>query len=418
MNGTPPLLEEHRPVPAKIPPWRELLLFLLNIFLWFFFADAVLSVADDAAALVSPERATAAPRLIIGIFTILLGLLVYALMALTPAIPKKFFLPLKLFFPATQIACIPTFFYFYHHLPFVALVLSLIQMVFAVMMLAWIGRGRKIQFAALTDGQLGARLFSWKNSVVFVLLNGIFFLLVITGIAASVAWTIEHFSEGFMKLRPSGMSVRVSTYERGDGKKVTLYPMGHVADAAFYRKLSQDFPSNSVVLMEGVTDEKNLLTNGISYARMARKLGLSEQHQEFKPVGRLVRADVDVSEFSSDTIAVLNLVMLIHAKGLSWERLQPVMNYVQPDNLENMLFDDLLHKRNRHLLSELQRRLTDDAIFVIPWGAAHMPEIAHEVQKLGFRQTATEDVMIVRFRSKNSVAPASPSASKPTVTNQ
>ena len=107
-------------------------------------------------------------------------------------------------------------------------------------------------------------------------------------------------------------------YVRDDGKTIHLFPMAHVAEADFYQKISQTFPTNSLILMEGVTDEKNLLTNKISYDRMAKTLGLAEQHEKFAPTrGEMVDADVDVSQFSTNTLTLLNLVMLVHAQGLN-----------------------------------------------------------------------------------------------------
>ncbi len=57
--------------------------------------------------------------------------------------------------------------------------------------------------------------------------------------------------------------------------------------------------------MEGVTDEKHLLTNRISYKRMAAALGLTEQKKEFKPDReQTVNADVDIARFNTNTIVI------------------------------------------------------------------------------------------------------------------
>ena len=105
---------------------------------------------------------------------------------------------------------------------------------------------------------------------------------------------VGHFSEGFVALHPGGLSVQVRQYVRNDGKSVHLYPMAHVADRNFYQTISQSFPTNAIVLMEGVTDHQHLLTNHIAYTKMAATLGLSEQQKEFKPSEeQMERADVD-----------------------------------------------------------------------------------------------------------------------------
>jgi len=209
---------------------------------------------------------------------------------------------------------------------------------------------------------------------------------------------VDHFSEGFMALHPGGFTVEVRKYVRNDGKTIELFPMSHIADARFYQQVSQTFPSNSIILMEGVTDKNNLLTNKLSYKRMAKSLGLTEQKQEFTPIqGEWVRADVDVSQFTSDTIDILNLVTLVHAKGLKPEIIQKLLQYSPSPEMETRLLDDLVWKRNQHLLEEIQSHLLLSDNIMVPWGVAHMPGIAKEIQKLGFHLDETHDYMVIRF---------------------
>ena len=70
-----------------------------------------------------------------------------------------------------------------------------------------------------------------------------------------------------------------------------------------------------------------------------------------------------------------------------------------PPSWEKELRDDLLTKRNRHLLDVLQQRLPTAEIIVVPWGAAHLPEIHREIHKLGFRVVETKDYVAIRFGS-------------------
>jgi hypothetical protein len=150
--------------------------------------------------------------------------------------------------------------------------------------------------------------------------------------------------------------------------------------------------------MEGVTDEHNLLTNKISYKRMASSLGLAEQHEKFAPTrGEMVPADVDVGQFSTNTIDLLNLAMLFHAQGVNAGNVRLLLQYSPPLHVEEQLFDDLLQKRNQRLLTELHARLTQSDNFMVPWGVAHMPGIAKEIQKSGFRLETTQEYMAIRF---------------------
>jgi hypothetical protein len=113
----------------------------------------------------------------------------------------------------------------------------------------------------------------------------------------------------------------------------------------------------------------------------------------------MVMADVDVKEFTTDTIGFLNLVMLFHAKGVTAENVLKVLRFSPPPHFEEQLFDDLLRKRNRHLLGELQARLPDSGQIIVPWGVAHMPGLAEGIQASGFRLDGTQDYTVIRFRS-------------------
>jgi hypothetical protein len=209
---------------------------------------------------------------------------------------------------------------------------------------------------------------------------------------------VGHLSQGFLSLRPQGFTVQVRKYTRSDGKMIQLVPMAHVGDASFYHHLTQSFPSNSIILMEGVSDDQNLLTNKVSYKRMAKSLGLAEQHEEFRPVqGEWVRADVDVGEFAPTTIDLLNIVMLLHARGVSLETLMPLLSYSPPRAVQEQVWDDLLRKRNRHLLDELKARLPESDYLIVPWGAAHMPGIAREIQNSGFQLAEKQDYKVISF---------------------
>jgi hypothetical protein len=41
--------------------------------------------------------------------------------------------------------------------------------------------------------------------------------------------------------------------------------------------------------------------------------------------------------------------------------------------------------------------LPESRHIIIPWGAAHMPEIAREIEKSGFRPGATREYHAIRF---------------------
>jgi hypothetical protein len=48
-------------------------------------------------------------------------------------------------------------------------------------------------------------------------------------------------------------------------------------------------------------------------------------------------------------------------------------------------------------LDEIQTRLPQSDNIIVPWGVAHMPEIAAEIQKSGFRLDESREYEVIRF---------------------
>ena len=400
----PPIISPPPSLPPQLPsrpgPLRQLLLFLLSICLGLFVADAVISLVDDSLVLLLDIRILTAVRGVVWLFSVLMALLTYGLIGLTPLVPKRVFLPVALFNPLAMLITVPVAIYCYSRLERLSWVISFCQLILGLAILCQVQGGFRWRWPLVPENWLGRRRFSWLNLSGFLLVNAFVLLpAAIVYLAICAALAVDHFSEGFLALRPSGFTVQSRKYVRDDGKTVHLVPMAHVGEADFYHQLSQSFPSNSVVLMEGVTDHGNLLTNEITYQRMATSLGLAEQEQEFKPVQvELVMADVDVEQFSTNTIGLLNLAMLFHVRGVNAKTLLKALEFSSPPHFEAQLVDDLLRKRNRHLLEQLQSRLPQSDTFVVPWGAAHMPGIAEGLRASGFRLGETRDYTVIRFR--------------------
>ncbi len=405
MIGAAPTLPATSPPPLPQDPNRKCLpvgkmfAFLLSLCLGFFLADAVVCLVDDSLILLFDLHVLTVIRGILFVFAMLMAIVIYGLMGLTPKIPKRLFLPLTLFNPVAGLVVVPCLIYFYGRIQQVAWSISFAQVILALTILRWVQGGFEFRWPLVAENQLGVRRFSWWNLSVFLLVN-LFVLLpaVIVYLVLCGALAIDHFSDGFLTLRPEGLTVQVRKYVRNDGKTIQLLPMSHIGDPDFYRKLSQSFPTNSIILMEGVSDKKHLLTNTITYKRMATTLGVAEQQKEFKPRGELVRADLDVEQFAGTTIDFLNLVTLIHSKGVNAETVLKLVQF-SPSDFEEQLFDDLLRKRNRRLMEEIHDRLSQSEHIIVPWGAAHMPEIAKAIQKSGFGMVETQEYVAIRFRS-------------------
>jgi hypothetical protein len=405
--GSPPPLAAASPQPLPPEPNRKsvsvrnLVAILLSLCLWLFLADAVVSLADDSLILFFDIHLLSLIRGFVFFFAMLMAIVIYGLIGLTPMIPKRWFLPLTLFTPVVALVFVPCSIYFYGRLQWIAWGFSFCQVIFGLSILYWVRGGLKFRWPLVAEGQLELRRFSWRNLSLFLGVN-VFLLLpaVVVYLIVCAALAVNHFSDGFVALRPRGLTVQVRKYVRNDGKTIQLFPMSHVADSDFYQKVSDSFPTNSIILMEGVTDKRNLLTNKISYKRMATSLGLAEQHEKFAPSrGRVVRADVDVDQFATNTIGLLNVAMLFHSKGVNAETVLALVQYPQPPHFEVQLFDDLVGKRNQHLLGEIHARLLQSDNIMVPWGALHMPGIAREIQKSGFRLDGTQEYTVIRFHS-------------------
>lgn len=402
MNAPPPILADIPPLLPSQPPGnagRRFLAFLLSLCLYLFLADAIVSIVDDVSSLLFNCHIfswLAGISFIVALPTVLL---IYLLIGASPMVPKRLFLPIPLFYLGEVLAGIPLVIYFYNRHQEIDLFISSCQAAVGLAILCRAQGGLRFRWPPVRVEQLGARRFSWANLSIFALGNVFVLLpLVIVYLLVFTARAVNHFSEGFMALRPEGFTVQMQKYVRDDGKVIELFPMAHVASPDFYRNVSRSFPSNSVILMEGVTDERKLLTNKISYKRMAKTLGLAEQKQNFTPASnQVIRADIDVAQFSKQTLDFLNLAMLIHSKGVTAENLSVFLRYSPPPDFEKQLFDDLLTKRNQHLLEQIQLHLQSSDNLMVPWGVAHMPGIAREIQKAGFHLQETHEYVVIPF---------------------
>jgi hypothetical protein len=375
---------------------------ILSLCLGLFIVGGAVSVFDDSLRLLWGLHLLTAISAILSFFVLLIVIVVYGLMGLTPMVPKRVFLPVTLLYAAGVLAVFPAMIYCGGDWVRGGLKLdwtvSLCEVVIGLVILFWLRGGLEFRWPLVPDDDLGQRRFSWLNLSLFALVNVFVALpVVVFYFLLCGALAVSHFTGGFLTVRPCGLISQVRQYTRNDGKEIELVPMAHVADAGFYQKISESFPTNSVVLMEGVTDDKNLLKHGISYKRMAKTLGVSEQMEEFKPQGKRVMADVDVSEFSSNTLDLLNVAMLIHANGLNADTVMKLATYSAPTNLDQEIIGDLITKRNQHLLATLQAELPQSDIIIVPWGAGHMPAIAAAIQKEGFHLTGSNDYTVIRF---------------------
>ena len=193
----PPLPLPPEPTP-KSSPARRLFAILLSACLGLFLADAVVSLLDDSLVLLFGIHLLGGIRGIAWFLAMLVALVTYVLMGLTPLIPKRLFLPLTLFNPVATLAVVPFAIYCYSRLQQVSWVISFSQVVFGLGILFLVQGGFKLRWPLVAANQLEAWRFSWRNLSVFLLAN--LFLLVpavIIYLVLCAALAVGHFSDGF-----------------------------------------------------------------------------------------------------------------------------------------------------------------------------------------------------------------------------
>lgn len=399
-HSGPPVLSQESKVET---PMRRFIGILLSLFLGAFLVDALLSFLDDSLGLFARLHLLGAPRAGATLLVFLLGSVVYLLAGLTRSVPKRCFVPLALFSFLGPLLLVPVLIYDYSHLEQGAWGLSGLQLLLALGALWWAKGSLSLRWPLVRAERLGPDGFGWFNLAGFAAAN---LFLLAPGVALYLAvcssLAVGHYSGGFLALGPDGLTARSMKFVRDDGKSIELIPMMHVAEPGFYSRVMGSFPTNSLVLLEGVSDESHLIQEKLSYKRLANSLGLVEQQSGFNttPSARKQRrADVDVSQFSKTTIDLLNLAARIHAEGMRSPAFLEAIQRGEDPAVTKQLWEDILTGRNRHLLEEIQAGLREADVLVVPWGAAHMPGVAEGIRKFGFSSSDTKEFEIFRFRT-------------------
>lgn len=242
------------------------------------------------------------------------------------------------------------------------------------------------------------------------------FVFLICNIVTVVTMFITS-SSGFIELVGNKIVSVEKVYVKDD-KTIHLIPMVHIGSENFYKELSKlDVNKKTLVLLEGVRDEKNLM-NEISYRKIATTMGLSSQEEKFEPKAKTkelqknisyIVADIDASEFSPETRKFINQIM----KNMNDKSFFELL--LSGHDLEGFSGDlsfvsvDIIEKRNQKVLLDLENNKLKYDDFYVPWGAAHLPEIEKEIQKQGYvvvsrkkRTIASLDEVIQKFSANSS----------------
>jgi len=392
---------------------------VLSLALGFFAVNAALGVLDDLMLATLSSQAFTLFRALSSLLMMPVTVVLFLMMAIWPGIPKRVFMIVVLFIPVATIVSLPLFAYFFPHFAWVSLAISVVQLLTALLCVLHLRGSKAPTWPLVSDASLGRKIvrqdvaqetpvphsgecaygmrFRFTHFLGVIAMGFVVILpTLLLGALFSGKLAIREFSDGFVDVSFQGVSMEVREYVREDGKKVTLVPMSHVGESKFYETLAQSFPADAVVLMEGVSDKQKLLPNAPNYSKMATLIGAAEQQKVFKPKGTMVNADLDVSEFSPETLKLLKAALAFHTQGLTPETLAAFSQPAEP-GLEKRLMDDVLFKRNQHLIKVLHEKLPETQHIIVPWGAAHIPDIASKIEAAGFRVVRQEKHLAIRF---------------------
>ncbi len=250
---------------------------------------------------------------------------------------------------------------------------------------------------------LPAPLFSWGRTLATFAAKLFLLLPLLVGyLLFSAQILVRELSAGFLEINARGVYTESRTYEHG-GRMIYLLPTVHIAAPGFYDTLMQSLPEKrTVILPEGVTDRAHILKDRMDYSTAADSLGLTAQPDltDRRKEHAVLPCDADISEFAPRTQTFLTLAgKLLQIQSLAPEDLPPLLASLQSfqDADLKILVNDILEVRNAKVLGSLPLALEKYEHVAIPWGAAHMPGIEREIQKLSARRVATRKVEVLKW---------------------
>jgi len=155
-GGAPPVITDLEPA-HKAPFWRQLVAFILNLCLGLFLAGGVVSLLDDSLVLLLGLHHLTAVNGLLGCLSYLTVVLVYGLMAVTPVVPKRVFLPVTLYIVLALLSVFPVLIYHREWLIQLDWVLSLGQALLGLGLLFRLNGGFKLRWPIVEPSQLGKR---------------------------------------------------------------------------------------------------------------------------------------------------------------------------------------------------------------------------------------------------------------------
>jgi hypothetical protein len=404
--------------------------FVANAYLLTFAASSAVALVDEiwfAAAGTTPLTEV---RNWFSLLTVVFSLLMVVVVALVPQLPKLVFVPL----------IVAALWFAFGAPPLVAqsadrtasLGLAFLQMILAT---------TAFLIVQLRAGQalLNAQLLPRKNNVFLriALASLVVVALIPIGLAGLGAWALvsaaEQQTNGYLRFTWSEIQAR-EMLMRKDDKTVYLVATAHIAEASFYKEVYKNVPAHAVILAEGISDVRGLLGGEVSRGEAATFLGLDTQAvledlmkptpvETTKDVGAsgkdvkpkavedkpapppaktrpdVVRADIDVSELSATTLRCLREDVQLGNAALDDD---PDTNAATPTCTEadrKVFWDEILYTRNNKLMAAFDALADKYEMFVVPWGALHMPDLQRAFEERGYRAERSRMLTLARYQT-------------------
>ena len=243
----------------------------------------------------------------------------------------------------------------------------------------------------------------------FVILPAVYLI----ALAYGSVWMVNTASAGFIRINETGVFFQARTYRLND-KNIHLLPTVHLANPAFYKRVTSVIPSLSpdttLVLPEGVTDRTGVLKNPLDYSGIAEATGLSAQPRSLpeKMGPRSLHIDADVSDFSPQVKDALNRFTRGMSKAIQQDLAGALEDLAAMDsNVQELFWKDILELRNQRVLSGIDAATgRSDATklegtienIIVPWGAAHMPGIERGLLERKATLEQHHDIELVRWK--------------------
>lgn len=399
--------------------------FVANVYLLAFAASAAVTLVDEIWFATTGASPLTEARNWLSLLVVVYSLLMAFVVAFVPQLPKMVFVPL----------IVAALWFAFGAPPLVAasvdrsasLGLAFLQMILATV---------AFLIVQLRAGQalLNANLLPRKR---YMLVRVVFASLVVValipvGLAGLGAWalvtTAERQTEGYLRFTWSEIQAR-EMLMRKDDKTVYLIATAHIAEASFYKEIYQNIPPHAVILAEGITDTKGLVGGDASRGEAASFLGLDTQDvfedlldsktsgddltkgagpkdkADDKPPPApkakpdVVRADIDVSELSATTLRCLREDVALGNAALDDDPKTSVATPTCTEEDRKVFWDEILYTRNKKVMATFDALADKYEVFVVPWGALHMPDLQDQFEARGFRAERSRMLTLARYQT-------------------